>query len=415
MTEWREVTIEELAVKIAMGPFGSNIKVETFKPYGIPIISGTHLCETRMRDKDFNFISEEHADRLSNSNVFQGDVIFTHAGNIGQVSFIPHNSKYKRYIISQRQFYLRCNSDVLDYEFITYYFKSPYGQYQLLANANQTGVPSLAQPVSYLKSIRISLPPIFEQKAIAEVLSSLDDKIDLLTRQNKTLEDLVQTYFWQWFVEDASEDWEVRKLGDLCEVITKGTTPTTLKKSFVEVGINFLKVESISENGTFIKEKFMHINEETHNLLRRSQLKENDILCSIAGTIGRIARVCKEILPANVNQALAIIRVKKYNSFIYYYLKSDIFQNEIQMRIVESVQANLSLGEISSIELPIPEDLIKKFECFVAPLDKKIHENANQIRTLSKLRDTLLPKLISGEVRVNNKEARKCLNCVNLQ
>jgi type I restriction enzyme S subunit len=400
MTEWREVTIEELAEKIAMGPFGSDIKVETFKPCGVPIISGKHLHETRMRDKGFNFISEEHADKLSNANVFRGDVIFTHAGNIGQVSFIPENSKYERYVISQRQFYLRCNSNVLDYEFIAYYFKSPYGQYQLLANANQTGVPSLAQPVSYLKSIKVLLPPLTEQKAIAEVLSSLDDKIDLLTRQNKTLEDIAQAYFRKWFIEEARDEWITGRLGDLCEVITKGTTPTTIKKNFVNNGINFLKVESISDSGAFLEDKFMHIDEETHNLLKRSQLKENDVLCSIAGTIGRIARVSKEILPANVNQALAIIRAKKYFRFIYYLLKSDIFQNEIHSRIVESVQANLSLSEISSIEIAIPEELINKFELFVAPIDDKVQNNKNQIRILSKLRDTLLPKLISGEIRI---------------
>ena len=144
----------------------------------------------------------------------------------------------------------------------------------------------------------------------------------------------------------------------------------------------------------------MHIDEETHNLLKRSQLKENDVLCSIAGTIGRIARVSKEILPANVNQALAIIRAKKYFRFIYYLLKSDIFQNEIHSRIVESVQANLSLSEISSIEIAIPEELINKFELFVAPIDDKVQNNKNQIRILSKLRDTLLPKLISGEIRI---------------
>src|ERR1051326_7804531 len=99
MADWEIYKLEELAVKIGMGPFGSNIKVSTFVNEGIPIISGEHLRETRLRDGNYNFITQEHADRLYSSNVFRGDVIFTHAGNIGQVSYIPYNSSYERYII----------------------------------------------------------------------------------------------------------------------------------------------------------------------------------------------------------------------------------------------------------------------------------------------------------------------------
>src|SRR5690606_12911953 len=119
------------------------------------------------------------------------------------------------YIISQRQFYLRCNRQKLDHEYITYYFKSPIGQHQLLSNVNQTGVPSLAQPGSYLKQLVVKLPALNDQKAIAAVLSSLDDKIELLHRQNKTLESMAATLFRKWFVEEAQEDWEEITLGDV--------------------------------------------------------------------------------------------------------------------------------------------------------------------------------------------------------
>src|SRR3989338_4607208 len=155
--EWAIATIEEVSEKVAMGPFGSSIKIEAFVPNGSPVISGQHLHGHRLDDTPgFNFITPEHAERLRNANVQRGDVIFTHAGNIGQVAYIPEGSQYDRYVISQRQFYMRPNRRRVIPELVAYYFKSPEGRHRLLANASQVGVPSLAQPVTYLRTIEIS-------------------------------------------------------------------------------------------------------------------------------------------------------------------------------------------------------------------------------------------------------------------
>ena len=200
--EWTTETIEEVADKVAMGPFGSSIKVETFVAEGVPIISGQHLHGLRLDETaGFNFITEEHADRLRNANVQKGDVIFTHAGNIGQVAYIPEDSIYDRYIISQRQFYMRCDPQRVIPEFVSYYFKTREGLHRLLANTSQVGVPSIAQPVSYLRTIPIPLPPLSEQRAIAHILSILDDKIELNRRMNETLEALARVLFKSWFVD----------------------------------------------------------------------------------------------------------------------------------------------------------------------------------------------------------------------
>lgn len=156
---WCIRKVEDIALKIGMGPFGSNIKVSTFVNDGVPVVSGQHVKEVMLDDNTYKFISVEHADRLSSANVGCGDVIFTHAGNIGQVSYIPDHSKYERYVLSQRQFYLRCDSLKVSHLFMTYYFRSPLGQHLLLANASQVGVPSIARPVSYLKTIKLAIPP----------------------------------------------------------------------------------------------------------------------------------------------------------------------------------------------------------------------------------------------------------------
>lgn len=300
MTEWREEKLENIFC----------IVKEVFKP---------------SNEQQFKYIGLEHIEqgslRLNGwgySNSVQSNKYFYKKDDVLFGKLRPYFRK-----IIKAPFDGVCSTDIwvcraknnFDQNFLFYFLANQ--EFVDTANSTDEGTRMPRADWNFLKKTIWNIPPLPEQKAIAEVLSSLDDKIDLLTRQNKTLEDIAQAYFRKWFIEEARDEWITGRLGDLCEVITKGTTPTTIKKNFVNNGINFLKVESISDSGAFLEDKFMHIDEETHNLLKRSQLKENDVLCSIAGTIGRIARVSKEILPANVNQALAIIRAKKYFRFIY--------------------------------------------------------------------------------------------------
>lgn len=161
--DWPTATILDVAEKVAMGPFGSNIKVSTFVSEGVPIISGNHLRGYFLEEPEFNYITEEHAERLKNSIVVPRDLIFTHAGNIGQVSMIPKGCKYDRYVLSQRQFYLRCDETKVVPEFLLLFFHSASGQHELLSYANQTGVPSIAQPASNLKKISFKCPPLQAQ------------------------------------------------------------------------------------------------------------------------------------------------------------------------------------------------------------------------------------------------------------
>lgn len=145
---WPISRIEDVSEKVAMGPFGSNIKVETFVESGIPVISGQHLKETLVTDGDNKFITPEHADKLKNSNVFPEDIIFTHAGTIGQVSLIPQEAQYTRYVISQRQFYLRADKQKASPIFLVYFFRSGQGQHLLLSNASQCHRRSNTDPLT---------------------------------------------------------------------------------------------------------------------------------------------------------------------------------------------------------------------------------------------------------------------------
>ena len=171
--KWSTVIINDIAEKVAMGPFGSNIKVSTFVSEGVPIISGNHLRGYFLEEPSFNYITEEHAQRLKNSIVYPKDIVFTHAGNIGQVAMIPDDCCYPMYVLSQRQFYLRCDTEKAIPEYVVLFFHSKQGQHELLSYANQTGVPSIAQPATNLKKIPLKLPPIDEQRQWLQVVSPI--------------------------------------------------------------------------------------------------------------------------------------------------------------------------------------------------------------------------------------------------
>ena len=148
------------------------------------------------------------------------------------------------------------------------------------------------------------------------------------------------------------------RLSEIAELVTKGTTPTTLGYEFQDTGVNFLKIECFSEKGDYIQNKATHISEECHEKLKRSQLKEGDILFSIAGVIGRVAIVTRNILPANINQALAIIRIKKddiYLPYVKLILTSPLIKKQFERKKQGVAQLNISLKDINDLEIPLPE------------------------------------------------------------
>jgi type I restriction enzyme S subunit len=181
-------------------------------------------------------------------------------------------------------------------------------------------------------------------------------------------------------------EWPHTTITAVAQRITKGTTPTTVGGRFVQQGINFVKVESITSDGSLDTNKFAHIDNYTDALLSRSRLAPNDILFSIAGSIGRTALVCDDILPANVNQAVAIVRPNAqliHARFLYYVLRDEIRLRHAATRTVQSVQANFSLAELGSVEIPLPAMREQQAIAHIlGTLDDKIELNRRMSETL---------------------------------
>ena len=324
------------------------------------------------------------------------------------------------YIASTKLMVLRHN-DKITPQYLYYILKSQnvIEELQMLAESRSGTFPQIT--FSELSNLRVWLPNKKTQNKIITILSSLDDKIEVNRRINEQLEELAQALFKSWFVDfepfkDGEfveselgmipEGWKVGTLGDVA-MITKGTTPTTLGYSFTYNGIPFIKAESIRDNHTIDFDKTTYISLEANEKLCRSIIKKYDILFTIAGTLGRFCFAPQTLEIANTNQAVAIIRVHKlFNPISIYSMLLGKWHTEYCYRnIQQAVQANLSLGTLKKMPILIPPfDIIKKYEECIFPIFMKFESLNEEITHLTNLRDTLLPKLMSGEIDVNEVE-----------
>ncbi len=210
----------------------------------------------------------------------------------------------------------------------------------------------------------------------------------------------------EWLGE-VPEGWEVKKLKYLSKLITKGTTPTTIGRGFVNEGITFVKVENITDNFTIDTKDCNYIDEETNNMLCRSKLKEKDILIGIAGAIGRVALVTKNILPANINQAVAIIRINtNEGKYLLYSLASENVNQYYNLSTVQSAQANLSLGDVSNIPIPLPSlpeqlTIASFLDRETAHLDTLISKKERLIALLEEKRAALISSAVTKGLNPN--------------
>jgi type I restriction enzyme S subunit len=412
VADWPIATIEEITERVGMGPFGSSIKVSTFVDKGIPIISGEHLNNTKLSDSKYNFITPEHAQKLRNANVYRGDIIFTHAGNIGQVAYIPRTSKYDRYVISQRQFYMRCNPNKAIPEFVTYFFKSPEGQHKLLANTSQSGVPSIAQPVSYLRTIEIPLPPLHEQRAIAHILGTLDDKIELNRRMNQTLEAMAQALFKNWFVDfepfrdqgmqdsplgEIPVGWRVGKLGDIAD-----NPRRSVQSHQIEGHTPYIGLEHMSRRCIALAE-WGNADDIRSN---KFEFKRGEIL------FGKLRPYFHKvgIAPGNgvCSTDILVVTPKKYQWFgiVLGHISSDEFINYTDAASSGTKMPRTNWNDMSNYKLALPpKRLAEVFTTRTRPLFDRISTNIFESRTLSDIRDALAPQLLCGRMRVKDAES----------
>ena len=393
--KFKTYSIVELIDEIAMGPFGSNIKVECFVDNGIPVLNGSNLNGFFLTENSFRYVTEEKADSLGRANAHRGDIVITHRGTLGQIVCIPQTSKYDRYVISQSQFRVRCNEKVLP-EYLVYYFHTTIGQHKLLSNASQVGVPALARASTTFQKIEVEIPDIDAQRKVVSVLN-----ISINNLINENLEQQAQAYFQELFVDNADLEWTTGTISDLGTVVG-GSTPSKAKPEYyTETGIAWITPKDLSIN----KSKFVFHGENdiTELGLKNSSatiMPEGTVLFSSRAPIGYIAIAAGEV---TTNQGFKSVVPKSEvgTPFVYFFLKNTL-------PVIEGMASGSTFKEVSGstmkkVPAVIPDaETLAKFSNFCAPIfaEQRILEEQNQ--SLAILRDNLLPKLMSGEIDVSD-------------
>ena len=392
MSEWKEVRLGDYIKDIAAGPFGSNLKVSCFVDKGFPIIDGANLKSFKVTDNITKYVTEEKARSLYRSIAKRGDIVVTISGNVGQISYIPFDSEYQEYLVSQRQFRATIDDTSINVPFLIYYFHTRIGQSKILSFANQVGVPALAQPLKNFRNISIKIPEIEEQKEIAGILSSLDAKIETNNKLNEKLEEMEQAIFKSWFVDfEPFKDqpfheteigyipqiFESGVLGDLC---TFKRGKGLLSKDAIPGGVPVIAggmKPACYHNVANTKAPVVTVSGSGANA-GYTQIHNVDVWASDCSFIDSN---CENL----------------YYAYCFLSRRPKLLKHSQ----TGAAQPHVKPADIHRFQVVIPsKEIINEFQQIVKPLFDRIGMNKIENDRLASLRDTLLPRLMSGEIKI---------------
>ncbi len=294
---------------------------------------------------------------------------------------------------------IRSKSNLTNKHFLFYLATSSYFRNFAIKSMTRSSGRQRVQ-TDEIKNLKVFLPSIEEQRRIAEVLSSLDDKIELLRRQNRTLEDMAQCLFRKWFIEDHEVNFKEKSLGDILSV-KDGTTPSTKNPAYWNGKILWTTPKDLSRNkDMYLFDTVKKITKKGLKEISSGLLPAKTLLLSSRAPIGYLAF---SVHPIAINQGyVAIIDDKGYSKeFIYLWLKSKMDYIKSYVDGSTFLEINKAVFKKLKINAPLKEKA-EKFSHLAEPLFNKIFYNQVQIRTLTNLRDMLLPKLINGQVRLKH-------------
>ena len=436
------VIMSELIDVISMGPFGSDITVDNFVNSGVPVLNGSNISGVKLKDGFSNYLTSEKAKSLKKANAKRGDIIITHRGTLGQISYIPEDSEFDNYVISQSQFRVKLKTELVDPVYFTYYFHSKEGQKRLLSFKNHVGVPALAQATTNFRLLEFPYRPLKEQKAIAKVLSDLDSKIELNNRINQELEAMAKLIYDYWFVQfdfpnengkpykssggkmvyneelkrEIPEGWEAGTLDNIMSLV-RGITynkDDLRDKDSNEDVTPVLRATNISGN-TIDLDNMVYVPSEL--VSENQKMNQGDVLITMSsGSKDHIGKNGMFHFDQEVGFGAFCARLVPrdgYKSYLYSYTQSDFMSATIKNECLGTNINNLNGSLVKAFKLVLPDfDTLQRFENTVKPMFEKVGMNIKENQKLSELRDWLLPMLMNGQVTI--KEAENYANDAGL-
>jgi type I restriction enzyme S subunit len=394
MSEWKEYKLGGVIELIGGGtPKTNNL---SFWGGEIPWLSVVDFNNGRKYvSQTEKSITEDGLNNSSTKILDKGDIIISARGTVGVIAMLD-----KPMAFNQSCYGIRSKEKFSFNDYLYYLLKNTVAE---LSQFSHGGVFDTITRDTF-NEIDILLPPLPEQKAIASVLSSLDNKIDLLHRQNATLEKMAETLFRQWFVEEAKEEWEEKKLDEL---LTITSSKRIFYAEYVSSGVPFYRSKEIIElRNTGSTKSELYISNSRFEEIRSKfgSPQEGDILMTSVGTLGVAYRVksCDNFYFKDGNLTWFKDFKDIPSSIIYLWLISKIGQEELNSITIGSTQQALTIEGLKGIVFRIPpKKVIAKCEKEFDVIISKIDTNQQKIRILTSLRDTLLPKLMSGKVKIN--------------
>ncbi|TWT73863.1 restriction endonuclease subunit S [Allorhodopirellula solitaria] len=434
---WEATTLGEICDRgggnIQTGPFGSQLHASDYVPVGIPSIMPVNIGKNRLVEDDIKRITEEDAERLSKHRVVPGDIIYSRRGDVERRALV--REEQRGWLCGTGCMKVRLGSGVANPKFASFYLDHPQVREWIVQHAVGATMPNLNTGI--MRAIPFALPPMNEQKAIAHILGTLDAKIELNRRMNETLESMARAIFKSWFVDfdpvrakmdgrqptgmdadtaslfpDSFEDvdgllvpsgWRKITVSDISEGLYDGPHATPEKS---DAGPVFLGIKNLTGTKVDLSE-IRHISEEDWpRWTKRIEPKHGDIVFTYEATLGYFA-----IIPPNLRcclgRRLALIRPKpetRLRHFVFHSFTSDPFLVYLDAHAIHGATVNrVPLSEFPNYPLLWPsKELVSRFEDLTEPIWNRIHANDRLSAILASLRDMLLPKLLSGELRVGD-------------
>jgi type I restriction enzyme S subunit len=404
---------------IAIGPFGSRMKAELYVATGVPIIRGTNISSGSSWKGDWVYVPEAFAAEMPNCLTRPGDLVFPHRGSIGEVALIPDDGI--TYMISTSLMKFRPDTRRVSPEFLLHFFRSSKGRAEILRFASQVGTPGIGQPLTSLRQFQVDLPPLPIQRAIAATLGSLNDKIELNRRMNETLEAMARAIFQDWFVtfgptrakmegrppylapdlwslfpdrldaEGKPEGWAISTVGQEFR-LTMGQSPPGETYNASGNGLPFF--QGRTDFG------FRYPKHRIFCTAPTRRAEADDTLISVRAPVGDLnlarATCC-------IGRGVAAARHRLGSRSYTYYALWAIQPDLTAFEHTGTVFGAINKAQFELLKVIAPDDrLLAAFETIATPMDDRIQHNEEQISSLIATRDLLLPRLMSGELRVRD-------------